>query len=326
MAVAYSISQLIGCVIGREQPHIDPHLIPFSTSFFFLRPTFSTCFTMNAFATFPAISLFNRHSLPVSQRLTNRNRCLQTHQPIKSALDALLFDCDGVLADTERDAHRVAFNIAFKERGLDVVWDEALYGKLLETGGGKERMTAYWNELGAWPNGIELDEDKMTLVKALHARKTELFMELVAAGNVPLREGVQRLVDEAQAAGVKVAVCSTSNEKAVQKIVDMLGDASSDIPVYAGDMVKKKKPSPDVYLLAAGELGVRPDNVCVVEDSFIGLKAATAAGMACVITKSTYTKLEDFTGAVKILNSLEDPFTTLEALTEMVESISVAKA
>ena len=270
------------------------------------------------------IALSRHNSSALSQRRTARRAITHRHHPIKSALDALLFDCDGVLADTERDAHRVAFNIAFKERGLPDVWDEALYGKLLETGGGKERMTAYWNEVGTWPEGIQSEDEKFALVKALHARKTELFMELVGAGNVPLRDGVQRLVNEAQAAGVKVAVCSTSNEKAVQKIVDMLGDAASDIPVYAGDMVKKKKPSPDVYLLAAEDLNVRPDNVCVVEDSFIGLKAATSAGMACVVTKSTYTKDEDFTGAMKILNSLDDPLTTLDELTKMVQSAAVS--
>lgn len=215
--------------------------------------------------------------------------------------------------------------MAFNERGLDTEWDEALYGKLLETGGGKERMTAYWNCLGAWPTGIETENDKKELVKALHARKTELFMQLVEGGNVPLREGVQRLIDEALSSGVRVGVCSTSNEKAVQKIVDMLGKARGDIPVFAGDMVKKKKPSPDVYELAAEKMGVRKDNVCVVEDSFIGLSAAKAAGMGCVVTKSTYTVDEDFAGAMKVLNSLDDPVTSLGALTEMVEKASVAR-
>ena len=65
---------------------------------------------------------------------------IQAHQK----LEAILFDCDGVLADTERDGHRLAFNIAFKDNGIDESWDEARYGKLLEVGGGKERMTAHW--------------------------------------------------------------------------------------------------------------------------------------------------------------------------------------
>lgn len=178
-------------------------------------------------------------------------------------LDALLFDCDGVLADTERDGHRVAFNLAFHERGIADAWDEALYGILLETGGGKERMTARWDAAG-WPAGFEDGgADRVELVKALHARKTEVFMELVKDGGVPLREGVARLVEEAREAGVVVAVCSTSNEKAVAEIVGLLGEeAMGEIRIFAGDMVPKKKPHPAIYNMAAEELGLDPKNVC----------------------------------------------------------------
>lgn len=278
---------------------------------------------MLSFVSPTSISFFHGVALPAVSRRSVATTAINSpsRHPISSALEALIFDCDGVLADTERDAHRVAFNIAFKERDLDVVWDEPLYGKLLETGGGKERMTAYWNEMGTWPTGVTSDEEKLALVKALHARKTELFMQLVADGNVPLRDGVQRLVDEAHATGVKVAVCSTSNEKAVQRIVDMLGNSANGIDVFAGDVVAKKKPSPDVYDLAADKLGVDPANVCVVEDSFIGLSAAHAAGMPCVVTKSTYTVNEDFSRAQLVLNSLDDPPTDLPCLTKLVEKM-----
>lgn len=238
----------------------------------------------------------------------------------KAQLSALLFDCDGVLADTERDAHRVAFNLAFKERGLSDEWSESQYGVLLETGGGKERMTAYWNGLGHWPEGLDGNvEGQQALVRALHARKTELFMELVDGGRVPLREGVARLVGEARAEGVPVAVCSTSNEKAVQKIVNQLGAIADGIQVFAGDVVPRKKPAPDVYLLAAERLGVEAGKVCVVEDSFIGVSAAQAAGMPCLVTKSTYTIDEDFAQAQRVVDSLEEPRVTLRDLSAMVE-------
>lgn len=262
---------------------------------------------------------------PAVCRLQPRQTHAVPHR-ITMALDALLFDCDGVLADTERDAHRVAFNLAFKERGLSDVWDEALYGKLLETGGGKERMTAYWNGEPSWPDEVGDDADaREEMVKELHALKTALFMELVDSGKVPLRPGVARLVGEARAAGVPIAVCSTSNEKAVQRIVDQLGDASEGIQVFAGDVVPKKKPSPDIYLLAAEKLRVDPKKVCVVEDSFIGLAAARAAGMPCVVTKSTYTVDEDFQQAQKIVNSLEDPVTTLDDLNQLAEGMADEK-
>lgn len=240
---------------------------------------------------------------------------------VSAKLDALIFDCDGVLADTERDAHRVAFNLAFDEQHLSVEWSETLYGRLLEVGGGKERMTAYWNEIG-WPSGFPSYESQAALVKKLHARKTQLFMSLVEEGRVPLRPGVQRLVEQAVQSSVQVAVCSTSNEKAVQKIVDMLGSAlAQNITVFAGDVVEKKKPSPDIYNLAKTKLNLNPSNVCVVEDSAIGLAAARAAGMPTLITKSTYTQNEDFSTAQRIVDSLDD--VTLEDLTALVESVAV---
>lgn len=241
----------------------------------------------------------------------------------RAKLDALLFDCDGVLADTERDAHRVAFNLAFEEEGLSDRWGEAQYGKLLETGGGKERMTAYWNEIG-WPSQYASPDQRTALVKRLHARKTELFMTLVSEGRVPLRPGVQRLVEEARVEGVRVAVCSTSNERAVGEIVKMLGDGiAKDIRIFAGDVVKKKKPSPDIYLLAKDTLHLDAHNLCVIEDSHIGVAAARAAGMPVCVTKSSYTKDEDFSAAQRVLGSLDDPMTRLSDLTELVDGLRV---
>uniref|UniRef100_A0A453S8I4 Uncharacterized protein n=1 Tax=Aegilops tauschii subsp. strangulata TaxID=200361 RepID=A0A453S8I4_AEGTS len=126
-----------------------------------------------------------------------------------------LFDCDGVLVDTEKDGHRISFNETFAERELGVSWDVELYGELLKIGGGKERMTAYFNKT-EWPaKAPKTDEERKEFVASLHKRKTELFMALIEKKLLPLRPGVQRLIDEALGKGVKVAVCSTSNEKAV---------------------------------------------------------------------------------------------------------------
>jgi beta-phosphoglucomutase-like phosphatase (HAD superfamily) len=178
-----------------------------------------------------------------SRRLPARlSRCSVSETTVRARLDAILFDCDGVLAETERDAHRVAFNLAFEEKGLDTRWGEELYGELLEVGGGKERMTAYWNDVG-WPPGYQGFDVQTALVKELHAIKTKLFMELVQRGEVPLRVGVKRLVEEALAANVTIAVCSTSNERAVAEIVAQLGpEASNLIQIFAGDVVERKKP------------------------------------------------------------------------------------
>ena len=198
--------------------------------------------------------------------------------------EAILFDCDGVLCETERDGHRVTFNMTFKENGLDHEWDVEQYGELLKIGGGKERMAAYFNTCAdkePFATMYPTDDAARTgFIKAMHLRKTDLFLEIVQEGKLPLRPGVRRLVQEAFDNGAKVAVCSTSNEKAVQGIVrTMLPEFADRIPVFAGDMVSKKKPAPDIYHLAAKTLGVNPARCVVIEDTRIGLLAGKAAGM-----------------------------------------------
>jgi HAD superfamily hydrolase (TIGR01509 family) len=218
-------------------------------------------------------------------------------------MQALLFDCDGVLADTERDGHRVAFNRAFAALGLDTRWSVERYGDLLKTAGGKERMRRHFDET-AWPVTPGERED---LIAELHKTKTTLFMDIVSGGELPLRAGVARLVDEAIAAAIKIAVCSTSNERAVRAIIDQLvQDRSRHVALFAGDVVPKKKPDPAIYLLAARSLGVAPARCVVIEDSNNGLRAALAAGMHCIITMSSYTANEDFSGAAKVVPELGD--------------------
>ena len=134
--------------------------------------------------------------------------------------DALLFDCDGVLAETERDVHRISFNEAFKSKGLSNIWDVEKYGELLRIGGGKERMTTYFNEVG-WPSSVS-ESDRKAFIQDLHLFKTDNFNTVVQSGAVSLRPGVMRLIDEALSAGVFVAVCSTSNDAAVKTIVRTL--------------------------------------------------------------------------------------------------------
>jgi len=241
-----------------------------------------------------------------------------------SSLEAILFDCDGVLADTERDGHRLAFNQAFEENEISDVWDVERYGVLLETGGGKERMTAHWNEVG-WPEVIPADEEsRQEKVKELHLRKTAIFMELIDAGKIPLRPGVLRIIDEAIANDVRLAVCSTSNEKAVSNLVSTLmgSERAAKFQIFAGDMVQAKKPAPDVYNMAVDAMGLDKSKCAVVEDTHIGLGAAKAAGISCLVTISSYSANEDFTGAAKIVDELgDDPTTgvTLETLTSLLK-------
>ncbi len=233
-------------------------------------------------------------------------------------MKALIFDCDGVLVDTERDGHRVAFNQAFAAKGLDLAWDVALYGELLKIAGGKERMRFYFDRHG-WPRGVT---DQGAFVQDLHHLKTDLFMRIIESGQLPLRPGVKRLVDEAIAEGIRLAVCSTSNERAVTAIVQVLlgGGRRARIAIFAGDVVAQKKPAPDIYNLARDRLALQAKECVVVEDSRNGLLAAKAAGMRCLITKSSYTQYEDFSEADLVVDELgDDPESriTLRKLTEL---------
>lgn len=230
---------------------------------------------------------------------------------MSATLEAILWDMDGVLADTERDAHRPAFNVAFEENNLNTVWDVERYGKLLEVGGGKERMTAHWNEVG-WPEGFPEGDERQAKVKELHLRKTDIFMDMIKTGNVPLRPGVLRVIDDAIGRGLKLAVCSTSNELAVRNLVETLmgPERASKFQIFAGDMVQKKKPAPDVYNMAVENMNLDKSKCVIVEDSHIGLGAAKAAGISCIVTKSSYTANEDFTGADMIVEELGDDATT----------------
>jgi HAD superfamily hydrolase (TIGR01509 family) len=221
-------------------------------------------------------------------------------------LQALIFDCDGVLAETERDGHRVAFNETFARMGYDLEWDVALYQELVKVGGGKERMKHFF-ESTSWPAGTG---DRDALIKELHKIKTDRYTQIVESGRLPLRPGVARVVDEALAAGVRLAVCSTSNEKSVHTLVEkLLGPARKakfDV-ILAGDVVSKKKPDPEIYRLALARLHVKPTQGVVVEDNRNGLLAAQGAGLYCVVTTNAYTQDEDFSEADLVVSELGDP-------------------
>jgi HAD superfamily hydrolase (TIGR01509 family) len=222
-------------------------------------------------------------------------------------LKAIIFDCDGVLVDTERDGHRVGFNRAFKAMGIDAEWSVELYGRLLLVAGGKERMRAYFDEFG-WPAGTDTDAAKDELILALHKTKTQITSDLVSEGSMPIRPGILRIIDEAIANNVTLGVCTTSNAQFIDAVLDLMGPErkAKFAFVHAGDVVKKKKPNPEIYELAKQSLGLPVNQCIVVEDSRNGLLAATGAGLPTIITTSTYTIDEDFSEAVKIVPELGD--------------------
>ena len=230
-----------------------------------------------------------------------------------TGVPALVFDCDGVLADTERDGHLPAFNQTFAEFGLPVRWSEDEYAEKLLIGGGKERMASLLTPSFVAANGLPADEAGQREVLARwHRRKTQLYTEMVAEGRLPGRPGVARLVEEAAAAGWALAVASTSAEPSVRAVLThVVGDErAADFTVLAGDIVPRKKPAPDIYLLALdrlGAAGIAADAVVVVEDSRNGLLAADGAGLRCLVTVNGYTEHEDFSAAALVVSTLGDP-------------------
>jgi len=225
-------------------------------------------------------------------------------------MNGLIFDCDGVLADTERDGHLPAFNQMFAEYGLPVRWSEQDYAAKLRIGGGKERLASLLTPAFVRAVGLpESERYQAALVARWHRRKTEIYTRMVAEGRLPARPGIRRIVDEALDAGWSLAVASTSAEVSVRAVLDhVVGPTvAARFRVFAGDIVPRKKPAPDIYQLAVEELAVPADRVVVVEDSGNGLVAARDAGLACVVTVNGYTRDENFAGAALVVSSLGDP-------------------
>jgi HAD superfamily hydrolase (TIGR01509 family) len=225
-------------------------------------------------------------------------------------MPALIFDCDGVLADTERDGHLPAFNQTFEDVGLSVRWTPEEYAEKLLIGGGKERMASLLTPEFVAAEGLPSDPDaQREMLADWHRRKTAHYKQLVMSGALPGRPGIKRIVEAAGAAGWQLAVASTSAEESVRAVLEHVvgADTASQFLVLAGDVVPAKKPAPDIYVLALERLEVGPDDALVVEDSRNGLLAAVGAGLRCLVTVSGYTRDEDQHEAVLVVSSLGDP-------------------
>ena len=222
-------------------------------------------------------------------------------------LQAVVFDVDGTLADTEHDGHRPAFNAAFREAGLPWEWDTRLYGELLAVTGGKERIRHY---VAKYQPAFGRRPDVEPLIAALHQAKTRHFGALVRAGGIRARPGVVRLIRELSEQNVRLAIATTTSPENVDAL---LATALRELPpdtfevVGAGDIVPAKKPAPDIYAWVLAKLRLPASACLAIEDSRNGVLAARGAGLPVVVTPSAYTANEDFAGSSAVVSDLGEP-------------------
>jgi len=235
-------------------------------------------------------------------------------------LKALIFDVDGTLADTERHGHRIAFNRAFADAGLDWVWDETLYGELLSVTGGKERMLHFIRDYHpALPVGAA--DDINGFVARLQASKTRHYIALVRHGEITPRPGVLRLLREAYTSGLRLAIATTSSYENVEALLLSFGaDVLGWFEVIgAGDTVPVKKPAADIYLYVLAKLGLAAAECLAIEDSDNGFLAAQRAAIPVVVTLNDYTAHQQFDGALVVVDYLGEPGLPLTCLTGRLE-------
>ncbi|MFB2937672.1 HAD family hydrolase [Aerosakkonemataceae cyanobacterium BLCC-F154] len=216
-------------------------------------------------------------------------------------LQALIFDVDGTLAETERYGHRIAFNQAFAELAFDWHWSESLYSELLTIAGGKERIQYY---LERYHPTFQPTSEWSEFLASLHKLKTKYYRELLNNAAIPLRPGVKRLIKEAKAQGLRLAIATTSALPNATALLERTLNPDWFEVIAAGDIVPAKKPAPDIYNYVLEKMGLTANECLVFEDSFHGLQAAVAAGLKTIVTVNDYTKNQDFSAACLVVNHL----------------------
>ncbi|PSB07491.1 phosphatase [Pleurocapsa sp. CCALA 161] len=223
---------------------------------------------------------------------------------MSNQLQCLIFDVDGTLANTERDGHRVAFNRGFQTAGLDWHWSVDFYGELLTVSGGKERLKYF---LRHYLPEFKPDGELNDFVAHLHQLKTKHYLELLKSGAIALRPGTKRLIESAKAAGITLAIATTTSLPNVIALLEKYLDLDWFAVIAAGDIVPAKKPAPDIYHYVIKRLELDAGSVVVVEDSDNGLASAIAAGLTTVVTVNNYTEQQDFSQAALVLSDLGEP-------------------
>ncbi|MBE8189654.1 MAG: HAD hydrolase-like protein [Candidatus Thioglobus sp.] len=227
-------------------------------------------------------------------------------------LKALIFDVDGTLANTERDGHLVAFNLAFKELGLNWIWSSELYQKLLEVTGGQLRIKHYISKYQP-----DFKENLDDFAAEAHRLKTSIYVDLVSSEKIPLRPGVQRLLLDAKAAGLRLAIATTTTLANVNAlIINTLGHQALGWfeVIGAGNVVENLKPAGDIYAWVLAKMSLPAEDCMAFEDSNNGLVSALAVNLPTLITVNEYTKTHKFAGSLAVLDNLGEPDAPFELI------------
>lgn len=215
-------------------------------------------------------------------------------------LKAVIWDLDGTLAETEREGHLAAFNLAFEALGLPWRWDLPTYTVLLRIAGGRERLR---HDLARRPEAPVLLHERLALAERIHAAKNRLYAGRVAEGRLQLRPGVLPLLRQCRTEGLRLAIATTTSRVNLQAFVaTQLGPEGANWfeAAVCGDDVQAKKPDPEVYLRVLEALGLSPLACVAIEDSPGGAAAARAADLPVVVTRSEFFPDDTIDAAIAI--------------------------
>ncbi len=218
----------------------------------------------------------------------------------RAGIQCLIFDFDGTLAETE-EAHRNAFNKAFNSKKLNWHWDQHIYKKLLKVAGGKERIDFYNKSFSSNSKKISSED-----IEEIYLQKTKFFSQSVSKGLVQLRPGIRKFLEKAKYKKKKLAIStSTSRDNVTLLLKYCLNENPEDFFSFisTGDLVQKKKPSPDLYQLVLAEMNLMPEQCLAFEDSRIGLISAKRADIETAVNPSQYSLGDNFDEADYFLTS-----------------------